>query len=163
MNSIPQVTDPTQWLTITTGAWCYYNNDPANADTYGLLYNWYAVNDPRHLAPWGWHIPSAAEWAILSTCLGGNTVAGGKMKETGTIHWQTPNVNATNSSGFSGLPSGFRYPDGVFSDNGKTTFWHSSTQHNIGSSENCNLAWYSGRLFMDYSNWSDGFHVRCVQ
>ena len=81
---IPQVTDPTTWVGLTTGAWCYYNNDPANGAIYGKLYNWYAVNDPRGLAPTGWHVPSDAEWTELSTCLDaisptGNV--GGKMKE----------------------------------------------------------------------------------
>ena len=106
---IPKVTDPSIWTSLTTGAYCYYNNDSATyAATYGKLYNWYAVHDPRGLAPEGWHIPSDAEWATLETCLGGSSVAGGKMKETGTTHWTAPNTDATNSSGFAGLPGGFR-------------------------------------------------------
>ena len=116
---IPKVTDPTAWVALTTGAYCYYNNDSATyAATYGKLYNWYAVNDPRGLAPAGWHIPSDAEWATIETCLGGASVAGGEMKETGTIHWQSPNTGATNSSGFTGLPGGYRNYDVVFSDVG---------------------------------------------
>jgi len=103
---IPEVTDPTAWATLTTGAWCYYNNISANGATYGKLYNWYAVNDPRGLAPTGWHVPSDAEWATLSTLLGGDAVAGGKMKTT-TL-WNTPNTSATNVSGFAGLPAGYR-------------------------------------------------------
>src|SRR5690606_33259564 len=105
---IPQVTDPTIWGNLTTGAWCYYNNDPANEIIYGKLYNWYAVNDPRGLAPVGWHIPSDSEWTILTDYLGGFEVAGGKMKETGTTHWANPNIGADNSSGFTGLPGGYR-------------------------------------------------------
>src|ERR1035437_4904310 len=104
---IPEVTDGSAWSALTAGAWCWYNNDSAtNASTYGKLYNWYAVNDPRGLAPTGWHVPSDAEWTTLSTCLGGNAVAGGAMKETGTTHWTSPNTGATNSSGFTGLPGG---------------------------------------------------------
>ena len=110
---IPQVTDETEWRNLTTGAWCYYENDSANGATYGKLYNWYAVNDPRGLAPEGWHVPSDADWTTLNTCLGGDAVAGGKMKSVGTIEagtglWLAPNTDATNSSGFTGLPAGYR-------------------------------------------------------
>jgi uncharacterized protein (TIGR02145 family) len=110
---IPQVTDPTQWGNLTTGAWCYYNNDPSTEATYGKLYNWFAVNDSRGLAPNGYHIPSQTEWITLQTYLGGDTVAGGKMKEVGTSHWNSPNV-ATNDSCFTSLPGGLRAFDGSF-------------------------------------------------
>jgi uncharacterized protein (TIGR02145 family) len=110
---IPQVTDPTQWENLTTGAWCYYNNDPSTEATYGKLYNWFAVNDSRGLAPNGYHIPSQTEWITLQTYLGGDTVAGGKMKEVGTSHWNSPNV-ATNDSCFTSLPGGNRDVDGSF-------------------------------------------------
>ena len=106
---IPQVTDATAWAALTTGAWCYYNNDPTQGNKYGKLYNWYAVNDPRGLAPQGWHVPSDAEWTTLETTLGGSSVAGGKMKEAGTVNWTTPNTAADNSSSFAGLPGGSRY------------------------------------------------------
>ena len=107
---IPQVTDATQWAALTTGAWCWYNNDSANyAATYGKLYNWYAVNDPRGLAPEGWHVPTSLEWDSLAYIVAGNvTNAGGPLKETGTFHWFTPNTGATNSTNFNGLPGGFR-------------------------------------------------------
>jgi uncharacterized protein (TIGR02145 family) len=111
---IPQVTTFAELLAASnagTGAWLYYNNNPANGAIYGKLYNWYAVNDSRGLAPAGWHIPANAEWVTLSDCLGGAAVAGGKMKTTGTIEdatglWRAPNTDATNSSGFSALPGG---------------------------------------------------------
>jgi uncharacterized protein (TIGR02145 family) len=104
---IPQVTNPAQWAALTTGAWCYYNNDPANGPIYGKLYNWYAVTDPRGLAPVGYHVPSNPEYLTLETTLGGNILtAGGAMKETGTVHWDAPNTGATNSSGFTGLGGG---------------------------------------------------------
>ena len=109
---IPEVTDPTEWAGLTTGAWCYYNNDSANGAIYGKLYNWYAVNDARGLAPSGFHIPSNAEWSTLISFLGGTSVAGGKMKSTGTSLWLSPNGGATNESGFSGFPSGRRIPNG---------------------------------------------------
>src|SRR5205085_6409714 len=115
-DTIPSITDPTIWASLTTGAYCYYNNDSTTyAATYGKLYNWYAVNDPRGLAPLGWHIPSDAEWTTLENCLGGSSVAGGAMKETGITYWLSPNTSATNSSGFTGLPGGYRNPsDGSF-------------------------------------------------
>jgi uncharacterized protein (TIGR02145 family) len=105
---IPQVTDQTTWNNLTTGAWCYYDNDPANGAIYGKLYNWYAVNDPRGLAPVGWHVPIGTEWTTLINFVGGTPVAGGALKETGTTHWNAPNTGATNSSGFTALGGGSR-------------------------------------------------------
>jgi uncharacterized protein (TIGR02145 family) len=107
-DDIPEITDQTQWNNLTTGAWCYYNNDSANGAIYGKLYNWYAVNDPRGLAPVGYHVPSLAEYIILRDYLGGSSAAGGALKETGTTHWTAPNTGATNSSGFTLLGSGAR-------------------------------------------------------
>jgi uncharacterized protein (TIGR02145 family) len=119
---IPQVTDPTAWSKLTTGAWCYYNNDSANGAIYGKLYNWYAMNDARGLAPKGWHIPTNAERTTLCTLLGGDAVAGGKMKTTGTS-WTAPNTGATNESGFLGLPGGKRESNGLFYQVGITGQW----------------------------------------
>lgn len=129
---IPEVTDPTAWASLTTGAWCYYNNDPANGSIYGKMYNWYALNDPRGLAPIGWHVPTIAEWETLATCLGGVEVAGGAMKSMGTIEaatglWYAPNTSATNSSGFTGLPGGYRALDGSFYSIGLYNSYWSST------------------------------------
>ena len=133
---IPQVTDPIAWANLTTGAWCYYNNDPANGAIYGKLYNWYAVagihdNDPntqnKILAPIGWHIPSDAEWTTLITYLGGENIAGGKMKSTGTTLWTPSNVGATNSSNFTGYPGGCRLFNGSFNAIGTNGIWWSSS------------------------------------
>lgn len=162
-DAIPQVTDPTAWANLTTGAWCYYNNDAANGPIYGKLYNWYAVNDVRGLPPTGYHVPSDAEWTTLETCLGGSSVAGGAMKEAGLMHWWSPNTGATNSSGFAGLPGGDRFDYGAFVNFGNGGHWWSSTEN--GNS----LAWY--RL-MNYSitdvlrnddGKTYGFSVRCVK
>ena len=143
-DSIPEVTDPTAWTALTTGAWCYYNNDSANGSTYGKLYNWYAVNDSRGLAPTGYHIPTDTEWSTLTTCLGGESVAGGKMKETGTTHWASPNQDATNTSGFTSLPGGYRYYDGTFYDVGNHGLWWSSTQHDAPYAWGRYLNYYYG-------------------
>lgn len=124
---IPEVTDPTQWKNLKTGAWCYYNNNASNNATYGKLYNWYAVNDPRGLAPEGFHIPTSDEWMLLINYLGGNTVAGGKLKEMGTTNWNSPNKDATNSSGFTAVGTGNRTDLGNFTQfKNSATFWTSS-------------------------------------
>ncbi len=162
---IPYVTDLTEWAGLTTGAWCYYNNDPSNNGTYGKLYNWYAVNDPRGLAPVGWHVPTNAEWTTLTTYLGGTIVAGGKMKVTGTTTWLSPNTDATNTSGFSGLPGGLRYCEGGFNNVGERGYWWSSTEGETSP----DLAW-SRYLRYNFSNVyaqrlekQDGFSVRCLR
>jgi uncharacterized protein (TIGR02145 family) len=125
---IPQVSDPTQWASLTTGAWCYYSNDTANGPIYGKLYNWYAITDSRGLAPIGWHVPSDLEFTTLSNCLGGESIAGGKMKAT-TL-WDSPNTGASNSSGFTSLPGGVRYANGTFQFKGYSSNYWTSTPNN---------------------------------
>lgn len=166
-DDIPQVTDFTLWAGLTTGAWCYYQNNSANGTTYGKLYNWYAVNDPRGLAPLGWHVPSDAEWTTLETCLNpisptGNV--GGKMKETGTTNWATPNTGATNSSGFTGLPGGFRYYYGAFSVVGGYGTWWSSTEYNITSDAWARYLSFNNGNIARFTNFKlYGFSVRCLR
>lgn len=123
---IPEVPS-SSWWSLTTGAWCYYANNTANGVIYGKLYNWYAVNDPRGLAPVGYHVPTNAEMITLANYLGGQTVAGGKMKQTGTGLWQSPNFNATNTSGFTAIPGGYRGQSIGFNSLGTFAgFWTSS-------------------------------------
>jgi uncharacterized protein (TIGR02145 family) len=161
---IPQVTDPTAWANLTTGAWCFYNNDPLNGAIYGKIYNWYAVNDPRGLAPQGWHIPTDEEWTTLSTLLGGNTAAGGKMKTTGITRWITPNASATNESGFSGLPGGLRSDsNGSFSSLGGYTAWWSSTEVGSTNSLTRYLDYRNGTINTGNGNKKYGFSVRCLR
>jgi uncharacterized protein (TIGR02145 family) len=172
---IPQVTDPSQWASLTTGAWCYYNNDPANGAVYGKLYNWYAVAgiydaasaaNPalrKKLAPTGWHIPSDDEWTILTTFLGGATIAGGKMKEMGTALWQSPNTAATNESGFSGLPAGYRGSSGSFSNIGYVGFWWSSSEGDTTSAWNRGLSYYDGGAGSSDGDKKYGFSLRCLR
>jgi len=133
---ILNITDNTQWDSLTTGAYCNYNNDPNNAITYGRLYNWYAVTDSRNLAPIGWRVPTDAEWQTLINYLGGDDVAGGKIKEAGTTHWSSPNTGATNESGFTALPGGYRYYYGYFLNLGDLANFWSSTERNSDD------AWY---------------------
>ena len=142
---IPNVTDITEWSNLSTGAYCNYDNDANNATTYGRLYNWYAVNDSRNIAPEGWHVPSDEEWKELEVYLGMSqsdadatgwrgTDEGGKLKETGTVHWNSPNIGATNESGFSALPGGFRYGNGTYDYMGNYAFfWSSSERYSYGA------------------------------
>ena len=124
---IPEVVQDTTWAKLTTGAWCYYENKTANGTNYGKLYNWYAVNDPRGLAPKGYHIPTEAEWTILTDYLGGETIAGTKMKSTSG--WDN-NGNGTNTSGFAGLPGGCRNYYGNFRFVGADGGWWRSSEGN---------------------------------
>ena len=172
---IPGVPNPSSWQQLTTGAWCYYENVGANGTTYGKIYNWYAVAgiydaaslaNPalrKTLAPSGWHIPSNTEWAYLVNILGGQNVAGGKMKETGTLHWFSPNINATNSSGFTGLPGGGRTSGGYYDWlRNSSAFW-SSTELDANQAWYLTL-WYNdakapmSSVFKDY-----GWSVRCIR
>lgn len=119
--ALPLVKDSIAWSNLTTPGYCWYNNNVAtNKATYGALYNWYTVNTGK-LCPIGWHVPSNGEWITLTTFLGGESVAGGKLKETGTTHWESPNTGATNESGFTSLPGGGRNSGGL-SDSQNGTF-----------------------------------------
>lgn len=124
---IPQVQDKEEWDALTTGAWCYYENQSENGTVFGKLYNWYAVNDSRGLAPDGWHIPSDDEWTQLINFLGGQEVAGEKMKTTSG--WDEGG-NGSNSSGFTAIPGGYRTHDGYFSNMGKNSLFWSTTEFN---------------------------------
>ncbi len=160
---IPQVTDATTWAGLTTGAWCYYSNDPLNGAIYGKLYNWYAVNDPRGLAPQGWHIPTDAEWTTLSTLLGGDVAAGGKMKTTGITRWTTPNTSATNESGYAGLPGGNRNNSGTFNVVGNFGFWWSSTEDGTLDARYRILYYNIGDVSSYVNGKRVGFSVRCLR
>jgi uncharacterized protein (TIGR02145 family) len=161
---IPKVTDNAAWAALTTGAYCYYNNDSATyAATYGKLYNWYAVNDPRGLAPEGWHIPTDFEWTTLADCLGGATVAGGAMKETGTIHWTTPNTGATNISGWAGLPGGTRSSGGAFGGVTGDGDWWSATEVSASNGWYRYLYNLTGNIYRDNGGKHFGLSVRCLR
>jgi uncharacterized protein (TIGR02145 family) len=163
-DTIAYVTDPAAWAALTTGAWCYYNNDPSTNAAYGKLYNWYAVNDPRGLAPTGWHVPSDVEWATLeTTCLGGTSVAGGKMKVTGTSTWVSPNTGANNTSGFAGLPGGFRGFNGSFFLVGNDGIWWSATENDTALAWCRNLFYSNGTIFRSSTNKHFGFSLRCLR
>lgn len=171
---IPEVTDQTQWANLTTGAWCHYNNTTVNGTTYGKLYNGYALlgihdNDPstpnKTLAPQGWHIPSNSEWSTLITFLGGQNVAGGKMKSNSTSLWLSPNTSATNSSGFTGLPGGFISINGAFDGIGQVCYWWSNSLYPLGTN-----TYYGRGIFYNNSQansvvlgLTQGAYVRCIK
>jgi uncharacterized protein (TIGR02145 family) len=143
-------------------AWCYDDNDAENGKIYGKLYNWYAVNDVRGLAPEGWHIPTDGEWTTLTNHLGGEDIAGGKMKATGTVYWNSPNEGATNESGFSVLPGSSRDSGGSFNIGSFAVFW--------SATESGNYAWHrnlfssSGDVYRaGYGYKSSGASVRCLR
>ena len=166
---IPQVTDPDAWGELTTGAWCYYKNDSLNGAIYGKLYNWYAVNDSRGLAPQGWHIPTDAEWTTLGTLLGGDAVAGGKMKTKGSFKILIDlndikfDKSATNESGFAGLPGGKRGLE-KFNSISEAGYWWSASKD-----DDSTYAWYrfvtneSGKLNRYDNTKLCGFSVRCLR
>ena len=159
---IPTNLSDTSWNATTSGAYAIFNNSMTNDNIYGKLYNWYAVADPSGLCPAGWHVPSDSEWTTLITYLGG-AIAGGAMKEAGLMHWESPNKDATNSSGFSGLPGGRRLEGGSYANIGFHGFWWSSTLYSNGYPTNHYLGYTHGSVYRNISDKSIGLSVRCVR
>jgi uncharacterized protein (TIGR02145 family) len=167
-STIPLVTDASAWAASTTPAYCWQNNDAATYKaTYGALYNWYVVdatsNGGKNVCPTGWHVPTDAEWTTLTTYLGGVSVAGGKLKETGLTHWFDPNTGATNETGFTALPGGARNNNGTYGDVKVGGYWWSSTETWT------TYAWY-GYIYYNGTDVNssnsperNGFSVRCVR
>ncbi len=160
-SDIPNVTDNNEWSKLTTAAYCNYDNSTSKGNTYGCLYNWYAVNDYRGLAPDGWHIPSDAEWTTLSNFLGGSEIAGGKLKSTKS--WDSPNTGASNSSGFTALPGGFRDYDGAFGNIGLGGYWWSSTEYGTSSAWGRSLVCNNSGEGRGGNSKNNGFSVRCLR
>lgn len=166
-DAIPNVTDDTEWRNLDTGAYCHYDNDVQNETTYGSLYHSHAVDDSRNIAPAGWHVPSDYEWKKLEMYLGMSqaeaddgawrgTDEGGKLKEVGTTHWQSPNTGATNESGFTALPGGYREGDGTFYDMGHLAYFVSSSWRRA--------LWYNNsEIARSIHGKHYGFSVRCVK
>ena len=168
-DSIPEVRDSVAWLNITTGAWCYYNNDPALGKIYGKLYNWYAVNDPRGIAPAGLHVPSTYEWEVLVSNLGGDYLAYMKLKEAGTSHWLGINIDATNESGFTAIPGGYRSDDagtGRFDAiSYNADFWTSTIYYFDYPKYACyrGIFYNSNSIYRGASKYNFGASVRCIK
>lgn len=163
-DSIPEVRDSAEWVNLTTGAWSYYKNDISMGKIYGKLYNGYVLNDPRGLAPEGWHIPSDSEWTILINYLGGEDICGGKMKEIGFNNWNLFNKGATNESGFTALPGGFRNYGGVFINIKKEGYWWSSTQGHDSTELWIKILYTNNTgIFKNSSRRAGGLSVRCIK
>jgi Fibrobacter succinogenes major domain (Fib_succ_major). len=165
--TIPNVTDWTAWAALTTPSYCWYNNDATTYKaTYGALYNWYTVNSTsnggKNVCPTSWHVPTDAEWTTLTTYLGGESVAGGKLKETGTAHyWISPNIGATNETGFTALPGGYRYYSGAYSSIGSYGLWWSSTETSSTSAWGRHMHYAYSDVLRTNFNKPSGFSVRC--
>jgi uncharacterized protein (TIGR02145 family) len=158
-DAIPEVQDAKERANLNTGAWYYYENDKANGTKYGKRYNWYAVNDPRGLAPKGYHIPTDKEWTILTKYLGGSSVAGTKMKSSSG--WRL-NGNGTNSSGFEGLPGGYQFNFERWNIDAIGIWW-SSSENGYYYAWARNMSYDHGRVDFSNSNKQYGFSVRCLK
>lgn len=160
---IPEAKTEGEWRAFNQAnepAWCYYQNDPKNGERYGKLYNWYAINDSRVLAPEGWHIPSVDDWNSMGKYLGGNEMASAKMRSN--TGWDG-GLNGTNSSGFSALPSGFRDPNGNYLTLGRYAIWWSSTEYDKNNSWCGNVITDYPRPITHYEDKGRGLAVRCIK
>jgi uncharacterized protein (TIGR02145 family) len=162
-DSIPEVESPDSWKVASEKgkpAWCFYQDNPIQGGNYHRLYNWYAVNDPRGLAPVGWRIPTDSEWEVIQTYLGGVNLAGDKMKSSSG--WAS-NGNGTNESGFTGFPGGFRDDEGPFKEIGKCGFWWSSSESIPNNAWSRYLYYSSGEISTANTNKGSGYFVRCIK
>lgn len=155
---IANITDNTAWNALNTGAYCWYNNDATNKPIYGALYNWYTTQDSRALCPTGSHIPTDADWTTMTTFLGGNVVAGGKIREIGTSHWTYTSGTETNESGFTALPGGYRN-----SSIGQYGYWWTSTLNTATSSWQYGIYNYDSSLQRNVNNNTTGMSIRCIK
>jgi len=161
---IPEIKENEEWSNIKIGACCNYNNNDSLRKIYGKLYNWYAIIDSRGIAPKGWRIPTTEDLMKLINYLGGDSVAGGKLKEKGLIHWLYPNIGATNESGFNALPGGYRLNyGGTFHALGANGyFWTTTESFELYSwSQQIFYAFADKSPEMEFANY--GFSVRCVK
>lgn len=160
---IPVVNDPDLWYSLSEPACCWLNNDPVRKVTYGILYNWHAVNSGR-LCPTGWHVPDDSEWTVLTNFLGGENIAGGKMKESGVTHWFSPNTGATNEIHFFALPGGLRLNDqgAKYEDLGEAGYWWSTTSGAEWASIR-SLRYDSFRIERQFYSKNSGLSVRCIR
>lgn len=161
---IPEVSNNTDWGNLGSGAYCWYDNDVANENPYGKLYNWHAVQDERGLCPEGWKVPSKSVWDFTIDFLGGLGFAGGTLKEIGSTHWN-PNLGATNTSGFTGLPGGWRGTNGAYDRLSQYGHWWTSTESTSVSNNAIFFDLYGGGIdLLEYDdNKKYGLSVRCIK
>ena len=149
-------------MNLTSGSMSYYDDNPANASTYGALYNWHAVGSGK-LCPNGWHIPSDGEWNTLINFLGGEDVAGGHMKAIGTSHWNAPNQEATNNSGFTALPAGYLFDNGNYNSIGNITHWWTATENGAQEAFDRYVYFQNGKVVKGTYSKQVFYSCRCVK
>jgi uncharacterized protein (TIGR02145 family) len=160
---IPLVTDSATWSGLINPGYCWYNNSIANKTPYGAIYNWFTVNTGK-LAPVGWHVPTDAEWTTLMDYLGGESIAGGKLKEAGLTHWRTPNLGATNESSFTALAGGHRDINGSFNAIGDDGYWWSAAEYGTtGKVWYRNMNYNNPGVMTVSNNKVNGHSVRCMK
>jgi uncharacterized protein (TIGR02145 family) len=160
--SIPFVQNTDDWNNLLTPGYCWYNNDSAYKKNYGALYNWYAVNEGK-IAPSGWHVAKDSEWLTLLNYLGGNYIAGGKLREIGKTHWGSVGSPASNESGFTALPGGLRYANGLYTLISSDGFWWSTTAQSNDFAYGFYIYLNSNIANHDLYNVTYGLSVRCVK
>jgi uncharacterized protein (TIGR02145 family) len=162
--AIPNVTESNDWIVLSTPGFCWYGNDQTTyGNTYGALYNWFAVADAKGLCPTGFHVPTDEEWTTLITFAGGDAVAGGKLKEEGTTHWTTPNTGATDDYDFKALPGGRRSDEGYFWYIGTGTRWWSSTQFDVTYAWSRDASYDIAGVQRDFKTKTYGMSIRCIK
>lgn len=167
---IEMVTGYEEWAALEIPAYCWYNNDSVHRKEYGALYNWYVVETDR-LCPEGWHIPSDEEWNAMVSSIADRNNAGGTLKESGTSRWRKPNTGATNETGFTALPGGYRSYQGTFNLLRASAYWWSSTEaswYGVSDDEPSRVIFRSVQhdnaiLTRHISEKTNGFSVRCVK
>ncbi len=162
-DEIPNVIDETKWGKLTTGAYCDYDNNKSNSDVYGRLYNWFAVNDERKICPEGWHVSTRDDWSALIEFMEGDSIAGGKIKETGTAHWNSPNAVSSKRNNFTALPGGARNQGGGFTGIKDYGDWWSSTEYNSGYAWYYYLSSVGMGFYSKSSNKENAFSIRCIK
>ena len=163
-DEISHVPDSAKWSRLVTEAYCTYNNttDIDTIATFGLLYNWYVVNDPRRVAPQGWRVPTITDWNILIAQLGGDQIAGYRMKEAGRFHWGSP-PSANNSSGFTALPGGWRFFNGKYDGEVYYGEWWAAEEGNSVSAAKLSLFSWGYKVRKGFFYKSSGYSIRCVK
>ncbi|HBZ25925.1 MAG TPA: hypothetical protein DEO54_06765 [Rikenellaceae bacterium] len=164
--NITNVSDDSQWGLLTTAAYCNYRNEVKNGDIYGRLYNWHSVNDAKGLCPAGWHVPTDVEWTALMDYAGGRTVAGGKLKQSGSTHWYGANVFGTNEFGFTAMPGDFRPSNGIYVYHlfNSCYFWTSTPVSPTSTTAYYNWLPYSDKIVTRAStDKKTGYSVRCIK
>ncbi len=173
-DTIPEVSDPLVWSNLSTGAWCWYNNDSANYAQFGKLYNWYALTDPRGIAPAGWHVASLNDWNILIKNLDAaadvsnqtgkaSTKVGAQLKETCFAHWSFPNSTATDTIHFRALPGHGRNENGQFDNNNYGVWWTASSAGDPATAWGLSISENDGSIFKGYHNKNHAYSVRLLK